>query len=267
VTPPNPAVSSVLARAWSLLRCNWSIVVPGLVIGLVSGIVTELVSPAHRGFDEGPLSNVPASVATALTVNLVAVVATVLSIAFTTGMASAAWQRGTATFADGWRALTRDVGHIVVAGLGLAILGAIAALAAPYTAFLSFVAYAFFCIYTMAAAVVGERRGLAAIAESASIAFDRTVPTLLMVLAIVAIAIVMAVVSELIGVAPFIGPVLSALVLQAVVAYVTLVVVGEYLALRHPEGEQYVAAAAADVLVAGVHEQHSTRDDRTSAVD
>lgn len=227
-------MSSVLVRSWQLLRRNWTIVVPGLVIGVAAGIVTELIAPYHRGLDEGPLSDVPASVAAALTVDLVAVVASVLSIAYTTGMASAAWQHGRATFADGRHALMRDAGPIFVACLGLAVLGILASLAAPYTAFLSFVAYAFFCIYTIPAAVVGGRRGLAAIGESARIAYGRALPTLLMVLAVVAIAMVMAVAGELVAVAPFVGPILSAVVLQAVVAYATLVVVGEYLALRSP---------------------------------
>jgi hypothetical protein len=62
------------------------------------------------------------------------------------------------------------------------------------------------------------------------------VPTLVMVVAIVAIAAAMAVVGELAAVAPFVGPILSAVVLQAVVAYVTLVVVGEYVALHREEG-------------------------------
>jgi hypothetical protein len=234
---PRRTIRSVLARSWQLLRANWTIVIPGLVIGVAAGILTELVSAAQAGLDESPvLASIPAAVASMLTVGVVAIVATLLSIAYTTGMANAAWQHGTATFADGWHAFTHDGRSIFVAMIGLAVLGVLAAALAPYTAFLSFVAYAFFCIYTMPAAVVGGRRGLEAIRESARIAYVRAMPTLVMVVAIVAIAAAMAVVGELAAVAPFVGPVLAAVMLQAVVAYVTLVVVGEYVALRAEEG-------------------------------
>jgi hypothetical protein len=84
----------------------------------------------------------------------------------------------------------------------------------------------------MAAAVVGERSGVEAIAESIRIAYRRPTPTLVMVVAIVAIVAVMGLVAELLEAAPLVGPLLSTIVLQIVIAYVTLVVVGEYVVLR-----------------------------------
>jgi len=230
-TPNANATRGIYGRSWRLLRSNWLIVVPGLVVGAVSGIVTQLLLPVNADLS-GPLADVPASIATTLAVNVVAIVAALLSIAYTTGMANAAWERGTATFADGRRALQRDTGRILVAMLALGLIGVVAALLAPYTALLSLAAYAFLCLYTMPSAVVGERNGLAAIAESARMAYAYALPTLLTILAIFAIGIVVGILAALVDLMPLLGHVLSAIVLQAVVAYVTLLVVGLYRAER-----------------------------------
>lgn len=227
------SVENVLLRSWQLLRANWWIVVPGLVFGFVAGVASELLAPSRGSLDGAPLpQNVPASIASALTSDAVAIVATVLSIAYTTGMANAAWERGAATFLDGRRAFFHEGGHVLVAVVGLAVLGVVAAVAAPYTAYVSLLAYVFFGIYTMPAAVVGELRGLAAIAESARVAYGRPVQTLLLVLAVAAVAALLGVVDALLGATPFLGSILAAVALQAVIAYVTLVVVGEYRAQR-----------------------------------
>ena len=147
-------------------------------------------------------------------------------------MATAAWQSGRATFADGKRALDRDALSVFVAMAALFALGLAAAFLAPFTAFVSLFVYLYFCIYTMAAAVGGERPGIEAIAESMRIAYHRPVTTLILVAAIVAIVAIMGLVAELLSAAPLIGPLVSTVVVQAVIAYVTLVVVGEYVILR-----------------------------------
>jgi hypothetical protein len=226
------SVGDILWRSLDLLRRNPSIVVPGLIVGVAAGVVTDFIQARRGSDDDAPFSNVPASIAAAVSVDAIAIAAAVLSIAYTTGMASAAWERGKATFRDGRVALAHGAGHIVVAMVGLTALGVVAAILAPYTALISFVIYGFFCVYTMPAAVVGGLRGLAAIAESVRIAYRRALPTMLMVIAIVAIAVVLGIAGALLSTAPFVGDVLSAVLLQVLVAYVTLVVVGEYLALR-----------------------------------
>jgi hypothetical protein len=228
MTKPSSVTAGIFGRAWQLLRRNWTIVVPGLVVGLLSGVVSELIVPSKSDFGDGPLASLPASVASALAVNVVALVAALLSIAYTTGMANAAWEHGTAHFADGRRALQRDTGRILVAMLGLAAIGIVAALVAPYTAFLSLAIYAFFCLYTMPSAVVGERGGFGAIAESVRLASTYALPTLFTILVIFAVGVVMGTLAAFIDSVPFLGHVLSAIVLQVVVAYVTLVVVGLY---------------------------------------
>jgi hypothetical protein len=108
----------------------------------------------------------------------------------------------------------------------------VAALAAPFSFGLSFLVYAFFCIYTMAAAVAGERPGLVAVRESAEIAFARPLTTLLVVAGIAVVSFVLGVLAEFLAGTSLLGQCAAEVVIQATVAYVTLVVVGEYGALR-----------------------------------
>ncbi|MDP9024491.1 MAG: hypothetical protein M3N13_03830, partial [Candidatus Eremiobacteraeota bacterium] len=152
--------------------------------------------------------------------------------AYTTGMADAAWKIGRANFADGRRAFERDGANVLISMGGLFAAGLAAAFLAPFTLFLSLVAYVYFCIYTMASTVVGERRGFAAIAESVEMAYERVVPTTLMVAAIVVLVFGMSLVTLLLSGIPVVGALVSALSVQALIAYLTLVIVGEYLALQ-----------------------------------
>jgi hypothetical protein len=208
-----------------LLFGNLGIVVPGLVVGALAALVQFALEPT-------PAAALDAGLVTRLVENLAQIVASILSIAYTTGMAEAAWETGRASFADGARAFRRDGGHVFVAMLVLFALGFVAALLAPFTLGLSLLVYVYFFIYTMAAAVVGERPGFAAVGESVAIAFRRPVPTLLTVAGVLVIAFAMGAVATLLAAAPLIGPLVAALVVQAVIAYVALVIVGEYRALR-----------------------------------
>ena len=212
-------------RALALLNANWSMILPGLVIGALSGLLEGLFTP--------PDTATPAGSAIGLILILITdVVAAILAIAYTTGMAQAAWTRGHATFGDGAQAFRREGGHVFIAMLVLLVLGLAAAFLAPFTVGLSLAVYAFFCIYTMPAAVVGERKGFEAVSESAEIAYHRPLQTGILIVAIAIIGALMGYVAELLGFAPLIGPIVKALVVQAVIAYVTLVVVGEYVTLR-----------------------------------
>jgi hypothetical protein len=222
----SPAAGKIFARAASLLVRNPAIVVPGIVVGCLAALVQFALEP-------DPLAALDASMWTRLLQAVAQIVAAIVSIAYTTGMADAAWQTGRARFGDGTRAFRRDGGHVFVAMLVLFALGFGAALLAPFSFGLSLVAYIFFFIYTMAAAVVGERPGFVAVRESIEIAFRRPLPTLLTVLGVLLIAFAMGAVATLLAVAPLIGPLVAALVIQTVIAYVVLVIVGEYRALRN----------------------------------
>jgi TRAP-type C4-dicarboxylate transport system permease small subunit len=213
----------MFGRALALLRTNLSIVVPGCAVALVLALVQTALEPADP-LDDDLLHRSLRAIAQVL--------ATIVSIAYTTGMADVAWQRGRATFADGARAFRRDGGHVFVAMLVLFALGFLAAVLAAFSFGLSLLVYAFFCIYTMASAVAGERPGLRAVAESAEIAFGRPLPTLGVVLGIGAVAFAMGFLATLLANTPFVGPLLADVVVQIVVAYAALVIVGEYRLLR-----------------------------------
>jgi hypothetical protein len=99
-----------------------------------------------------------------------------------------------------------------------------------------------FFIYTIASAVVGNHRGLDALGESFRIAKSRFWPTVMIALALVVIRIAGAWVGGLFGLAPLIGPIVDAVINQVVVAFATLVVVGEYLNLRGAPDEPAAAS-------------------------
>ena len=213
----------MFGRAFALLRRNPSIAVPGLAIALVLTIVRVALAPADP-LDDDLVHRAADLIATVL--------ATIVSIAYTTGMADAAWRSGRATLSDGARAFRRDGSHVLVATVALSALGVIAAILAAFTFGLSILVYTFFCIYTMAAAVSGERPGLVAVAESAEIAFSRPLPTLGVVLGVGLVALAIGAVAELVARTPYVGPLLSSVAVQFVVAYAVLVIVGEYRVLR-----------------------------------
>ena len=213
--------SSIFGGAWRLFSHNLTIVVPGLFFGALAAVVEQFFLSA---------SDRPG--VTWLLVNVTQIVAAILTISYTTGMADAAWRLGQAKISDGRRAFRREGGHVVVAMLALGVMGAAAAVAAPYSYSLSLAAYVFFFIYTMAAAVVGERRGLLAVMDSARIAFARPVPTLKMVVCIGLVTVGMGALALGSASLPLLGPLVSDLVVQAVIGYVMLVVVGEYRLLR-----------------------------------
>ncbi len=215
----------VFARSWELLAKNFGVVVPGLAAGVFTAIAQYALVP-------WPVAPLATSALSRLLLDVVQIVAAIVSISYTTGMADAAWETGHATLADGARAFSRDGRHVLVAMLALIVLGVAAASLVPYTLALSLVAYAFLCIYTMASAVVGERPGVGAVIESAEIAFARPLPTLLLVLGIAAVAVATGIVGSLFVVVPLVGPLLAAIILEASLAYVVLVVVGEYRSLR-----------------------------------
>ena len=216
---------SVFGHAWHLLIRNLGIVVPGIVFGSLAAVVEQLIAVTAPAPDAG--GNL-----TWILLDVTQILAAILTISYTTGMADAAWRTGRARFIDGRRAFRREGGHVLVAMLALLVLGAAAAVLAPYAFELPLVAYVFFCSYTMASAVVGERPGVLAVRESAQIAFSRPVPTLVMVAGVFGVALGLGAVALGSARLPLLGPLVSDLVVQAVVAYAVLVIVGEYRLLR-----------------------------------
>ena len=90
----------------------------------------------------------------------------------------------------------------------------------------------FFALYTIPAVVIGGLSPIAALQQSFSIATKRFVSTILIVLMLFVISIVVGLLALPLHVVPLLGPLIAAILTQAVVVYSTLVVVGEFLIVR-----------------------------------
>ncbi len=89
-------------------------------------------------------------------------------------------------------------------------------------------------LYAMPAVLVGNRGAVDAVVESISLAWRSFGVTFVLVLLIIALAVAGGVLGDLLEHLPFLGQLLSWVLMEAVVAYATLVVVGEYLQLHRP---------------------------------
>ena len=220
----------VFGRSWRLLTRNPVIVVPGFLAAGLGAFLNVMLEPSSDPSATAALSSTIVTRTLALWAGTI--LTTVLAIAFTTGMADAAWRgpEQRCTLRDGARAFRREAGHVLVALLLLSLAGLGAAALAPFTLGISIAVYAFCCVYTMPAAVVGERGGLAAVAESFRIACRTPWITIAIVAAILGVALVMGSVALVLSGTPYVGGILQSLVVQGAIAYTTLVVVGEYAA-------------------------------------
>jgi hypothetical protein len=231
-------VGTTFARAWELLRRNWIIVVPAIVIGLAGALVSSAL--ANAGFLSWSFfgdMNVQGPGAFWLFLETIVaiglrMVGTVIAIGFTVGMAAAAWTTGTARFSDGAAAFRRNGVQAFFALVLLTVLGLVAAALAVPTFALSVLAYLIFMLYAMPAVLVGNRGATDAVIESISLAWRSFGITLAVVLLIIALAIAGGVLGDLLARLPFAGDALGWIVMEAVVAYAAVVVVGEYLQLR-----------------------------------
>ncbi len=234
----SPTVENIFARAWALLARNWVIIVPGAVVGLVVGLISgafSMTQPETYGEPSGTAMTLAYGLAgfvSNLILAVVAIAGYIVTQCYTAGMAGAAWHRGVTTLGDGARAVHDDAGNVVMAGIGLLLCGIVAVALAPFTLFLSIFAFYLFTLYTIAAAVVGNRRGFDALRESFAIARTRFGTTLIVGVLLGILQLIGRLIAHVFGYTPLLGPVVSAIVAQIVVAYAMLVIVGEYLVLR-----------------------------------
>jgi hypothetical protein len=245
-------LENTFARAFVLLYRNWTIVVPGIVLGAIGFAFGFAILAIAGASAIGGVSgnDVPTTLPGEVMSILAAVVAVILALvtlicemAYVTGMAGAAWKTGEAYLRDGYRAFEGRGTQIFVAVVLLSAGGFVAALLAPITLLLSAAAYAIFSIYTMAAVIIGNRTAFQAIAESCRLAWKNILPTLAVVGLVVLVAVAGGWIGNSLGrLFPIVGGLIQALVQQIVVAYATLVIVGEYLKLRDAGAE----TAAAD---------------------
>ncbi len=231
-------LGNTFSRAWELLTHNWIIIVPAIVIAIVAGVIIAVLGmfgmASAVGFGSAGMggASVGSVMLTGAIVGAVLLIASILTVAYTTGMAEAAWRTGTATIDDGATAFREDAGSILAAVVLLFILGVIAVLLSIPTFGLAMLAFWLFFLYTFASVVVGKRSGTEGLAESARI----TTKNFLMTLAIVVLLAIAFFIAAWIGAIlhhiPFLGAIVSYIINQAVAAYATLVVVGEYIKLR-----------------------------------
>ncbi len=241
-------LGNTFSHSWELLSRNWIIIVPGIVIGIVAAVVVGILglfgiatgtTLASAGL---PGAGLASAFLSAFIIGIVAMVATILVIAYTTGMAGAAWRTGTATLADGAAAFNIDGAQVMIAVVLLFLLGAVAVALSIPTLGLALLAFYLFFLYALPSVIVGNHSATDGLSESARITAKNFVATLAIVV-LLAIAFIIATwISGLFNGIPLIGALIRQIITQAVAAYATLVVVGEYLKLR--AGVQAVAVGA-----------------------
>jgi len=233
-----PTVENVFARSWDLLTKNWTIIVPGIIVGLLVGIVSgiySLTQPDTYGEPSGAAISFAygfGAFVTGVILLLVSIAGYIITQCYTAGMAGAAWQTGTTTLADGARAVNEDAGNVLQAAIYLFLLGIVAVLLAFPTLFISVFVFYLFTLYTIAAAVVGNRRGMDALRESFAITRARFGTTLIIGILLGLLQLFGKLIAHVFSFAPLLGPIVAAIISQIVVAYAVLVIVGEYLVLR-----------------------------------
>lgn len=232
-------LDNTFQRAWSLLIANLIIVLPGIVLGFVAVAAVFFVALFLLG--SVAVTSVSGSTSVGVvTIGLTVVIGfaifallAILQTAFVTGMAGAAWERGTAAFADGSAAFSQAGSRILGAMLLLLLIGLGALLVSPITLGLSLLAYLVFFLYVMPAVILGGHTATGAISESCRIAARNFWPTCGVALLVTLITIVAGSLGSGIGhYQYFAGGLTAVLIEQAAFAYATLVVVGEYLKLR-----------------------------------
>lgn len=231
-------LGNTFGRSWQLLTENWILIVPGIVIGIVAAVVVWLLTvygvASAVGFSAvgmGGVGMMSAFLSTML-VGVVLMLATILVIAYTTGMAGAAWRTGKATLDDGAAAFRADGAQILVAVVLLFLLGIVAVALSVPTLGLALLAFYLFFLYALPSVIVGSRSATDALAESARMTTRNFLTTLAIVI-LLAIAFMVATwLTRFFGGIPLIGLIVRQLIMQAMAAYATLVIVGEYIKLR-----------------------------------
>lgn len=233
-------MSEIFGRSWHLLQRNPVIVVPSIVVAIFSAAAAYVLTAS--GFSSWAFfGNLDATGAGAFWMffgTIVAVglriLAALVAIAFTTGMAGAAWKTGHATLADGLAAFRRDGLQAFLALVVLFLIGLAAAALVVPTFGISVLLYMTFMLYTMPAVVVADRSAPDAVIESIRLAARNFGVTVAVVALIIVLAVLGGIAGDALGRVPLLGEIVGWIVMEAVVAYAMLVVVGEYIKLQPP---------------------------------
>jgi hypothetical protein len=222
---------NVFARSWELLRTHPIIIVPSIVAGLLAAATTVYFDP--HGDPTGTTATSAADAFGKFLWWFIAVAGAVVAVTYTTGMAEALWQSGATTFGDGWAALKRDFVAASLAMVILMLVAAGAALLGPPTLFLSILAFAYLTAYVMPAVIVGDLDPFKAFNESFNLAWNYPVNTAVMIVGVAFVWLMAALCNTLLEtLLPIAGPLVADLLGDAVVAFATLVFVGEYITIR-----------------------------------
>lgn len=231
-------LGNTFGRAWQLLTANWILILPGIIIGIVAALVIWLLAiygmASAVGFSAVGMGGVGfmSAFLSAMIVGVVLMLATILVIAYTTGMAGAAWRTGTATLEDGAAAFRAEGAQVFVAIVLLFILGVIAVALSVPTFGLALAAFYLFFLYALPSVIVGNRLPMDALAESARITAKNFLTTLIIVILLAVAFVIAGWFARFFGQIPFLGMLIRQLIVQIVAAYATLVIVGEYIKLR-----------------------------------
>jgi len=233
-------LGNTFGRSWELLTGNWIMLVPGLVIGIVAAIIVfflvsaGLIGGAGLGAVGATGAGLGAFAMAGMLSAIIVLVSVILTIAYTTGMAGAAWRSGRATLDDGAAAFRKDGGSILVAVVLLIVLAAVAAFLSIFTFGLAMLAFILFFLYTFASVIVGGHSGAEALGDSARVATKNFLTTLLLLVLVCVVGFVAAWIGHFFGQIPLLGGIISMVIQQIVAVYVTLVIVGEYIKLSSP---------------------------------
>lgn len=221
-------LGNTFGRAWHLLSANWNIVIPAIVLGIIGGVLNHLISNMFIG-GGAALGSLGAVLLGGLLVLAISTIIQVLTVGVTTGMGVAAWRTGTANISDGTAVFSN--GGAMQTIIVWMIIGVVLAFI-PVLGWLADIVLLFLLIYAVPAAVVtGEGAG-SAFGESVNIVTRNFVPTLIIILLIACIGFGGAIVGGLVSFVPFLGKIVAAIIQEAVLAYGTLVIVGEYLKVK-----------------------------------
>jgi hypothetical protein len=179
--PPAPEpirFEVLLSHSWTLFRRNWIVALPpviafGVILVAIAAFAAAAVAVvlAHGGFEHARFKDGGSEYAGAFVLAYLAfmIVVVILSLwvnAAVYGMADAVWERGTATFGDGFAAFRTRSGALVVAGIGFIGLAFVALILVLPTLGLVFLAFPLFTMFVLPSVVGGGRGGFHAIGES-----------------------------------------------------------------------------------------------------
>ncbi len=167
------AFDALLSSSWVLFRRNWIVALPPLIAAvIVIGVVAVLAAVAlvwaigagskHESLE--PLYAVGLLLYVLLCIGGIALSIWAYCAMF--GMADAAWEHGTTTFADGNAAFRARGGAFLVAIIGFIGVGIVALILALPTLFIALLALPLFTMYALPAVVGGGRGGFEAIGDS-----------------------------------------------------------------------------------------------------